>query len=70
VSAKISGYIIAKANDSANYRMVFDAILKTNGEKKDVKKFWSLVIDYDKDELTIDEKYEQQQKIKNNGVNK
>jgi len=48
--------------------MIFDAILKTNGNKEDVKKFWPLVIDYDPDEMTIDEKYERQQRIKNNGI--
>ena len=50
--------------------MVFDAIIKTNGNKEDVKKFWPLVTDYDPSEMTIDEKFNLQQKIQNNGVNK
>ncbi len=68
--AKISGFIINRANDSANFRMVFDAIIKTNGNKGDVQKFWPLVIDHDEDEMSIDEKFDLQQKIKNNGINK
>ena len=50
--------------------MVFDAIIKTNGNKEDVKKFWPLVIDYDPSEMTTDEKFDLQEKIKNNGKNK